>query len=75
MSLKMHGAHTPNRSVSQNIPKSGGTKTALTISTDTMNQTTFNTGRNSNQWYAQSRGNSSITRFMKLHHPTRDPGT
>jgi len=49
MSSKMHGACTPNGNISQNIPKSGGTKTVLTVSTDIMNQVTFNTGRNSNR--------------------------
>jgi len=75
MSLKMHKVLTPNRSVSQNTPKSGGIKTALTVSIDTINQVAFNTGRNSNQWYIQSRGNSLMTGSMKLHHLTRDPGT
>jgi len=74
MSLKMHGALTPNGSISQNIPKSGKTKTALIVSTNTVNQVTFNTRRNLNQWYAQSRG-SPMTRSMKSHHLTRDPGT
>jgi len=73
MSLKMHGTLTPNRSASQNIPKSGGTKTALMVLINTANQATLNTGRNLNQWYAQSRGNSSITRSTKLHHLTKDP--
>ena len=74
MSLKMHGTLTLNRSASQNIPKSGGTKTALMVLINTVNQATLNTGRNSNQQYAQSRGNSSITRSMKSHYLTRDPG-
>jgi len=51
MSSKMHEACTPNGNISQNIPKSSGTKTALTVSTDIVNQVTFNTGRNSNWWY------------------------
>jgi len=71
----MYGILTPNRSASQNIPKSGGTKTALTVSIDTVNQTTFNTGRNLSQGYAQPRGSSLTTRSMKSHYLTRDPGT
>jgi len=51
MSSKMHEVLTSNRSILQNTPKSGGIKTAITVSIDTMNQVTFNTGRNSNQWY------------------------
>jgi len=74
MSLKIHRTLTPNRSTSQNTPKSGGTKTALTVLTDTTNQATLNTGRNSNRSYAQSRGNSLMTRSTKLHHLTRNPG-
>jgi len=71
----MHRTLTPNRSISQSTPKSGGIKTALMVSIDTVNQAIFNTGRNSNWWYIQSRGSSSITRSIKLHHLTRDPGT
>jgi len=74
MSLKTHGTLTPNRDASQNIPKSGGIKTALMVLISTVKQATSNTGRNLNQWYAQSRGNSSIIRSMKSHHPTKDPG-
>jgi len=75
MSSKVYRVLTPNGSISHNTPKSSGTKTALTVSTDTMNQVTFNTGRNSNWWYIQSRGSSSIIRSIKSHHLTRDPGT
>ena len=71
----MRGVLTSNRNVSQNTPKNGGIKTALTVSIDTMNQTTLNTKRNSSQWFVQSRGSSLMTRSMKLHYLTRDPGT
>jgi len=74
MSLKTHRILTPNRNASQNIPMSGGTKTALTVLINTANQVTLNTGRNLNQWYIQSRGNSLITRSTKSYYPTKDPG-
>jgi len=64
MYSKMHEVLTSNRSISQNTPKSGGIKTALMVSIDTVNQVTFNTGRNSNQWYIQSRESSSMTGSM-----------
>jgi len=71
----MHGTLTPNESTSQNTPKNGGIKTSLMTLIDTINQVTFNTGRNSNWQYIQSKGSSSITRSTKLHHLTRDPRT
>jgi len=75
MFLKMCGTLTPNESTSQNTPKSSGIKTALMASIDTVNQVTFNTGRNSNWQYVQSKESSSMTRSMKLHHLTKDFGT
>jgi len=52
----MRGILTLNRSISQNTLKSGGIKTALTVSIDTVNQVTYNTRENSNWWYIITNG-------------------
>lgn len=71
----MHGANTPNEDMSQNIPKSGGIKNALTTLTNIGSRMTFKAGRNTSLLYKTPRESSLTTRYMKLHHQTRDHGT